>query len=92
MDKLYYSSKAQALLQDSNTYQVLPKDPTPQLKNKLITLLKNIHQTGGLNTKNTNSYTQQVPFHPNFMASLKSIKQVLHSGPLYPAGAPSPMG
>ena len=45
MDKLDYNSKTQALLQDSNTYQVLPKDPTPQLKNKLITLLKNIHQT-----------------------------------------------
>ena len=41
---------------------------------------------------NTNSYTQQVPSHPNFMASLKSIKQVLHSDPLYPAGAPSLMG
>ena len=58
MDKLDYNSKAQALLQDSNTYQVLPKDPTPQLKNKLITLLKNIHQTGGLNT---NKYKQLYP-------------------------------
>ena len=44
MDTHDYNNKAQALLQDSNTYQVLPKDPTPQLKNKLITLLKNIHQ------------------------------------------------
>ena len=58
MDKLDYNSKAQALLQDSNTYQVLPKDPTPQLKNKLITLLKIIHQTGGLNT---NKYKQLYP-------------------------------
>ena len=58
MDKQDYNKKAQALLQDSNTYQVLPKDPTPQLKNKLITLLKNIHQTGGLNT---NKYKQLYP-------------------------------
>ena len=58
MDKQDYNNKAQALLQDSNTYQVLPKDPTPQLKNKLITLLKNIHQTGGLNT---NKYKQLYP-------------------------------
>ena len=34
MDKQDYNNKAQALLQDSNTYRVLPKDPTPQLKNK----------------------------------------------------------
>ena len=58
MDKQDYNNKAQALLQDSNTYQVLPKDPTPQLKNKLITLLKNIHHTGGLNT---NKYKQLYP-------------------------------
>ena len=50
MDLQDYNNKAQTLLQDTNTYKVLPKDPTPQLKNKLITLLKNIHQTGGLST------------------------------------------
>ena len=37
---------------------VLPKDPTPQLKNKLISLLKNIHQTGGLSTQ---KYKQLYP-------------------------------
>ena len=50
MDQQDYNNKAQALLQDTNTYKVLHKDPTPQLKNKLITLLKNIKQTGGLST------------------------------------------
>ena len=40
MDQQDYNNKAQALLQDTNTYQVLPKDPTPQLKNKLISLSK----------------------------------------------------
>ena len=44
MDQQDYNNKAQALLQDTNTYKVLHKDPTPQLKNKLITLLKK-HQT-----------------------------------------------
>ena len=32
MDLQDYNNKAQALLQDTTTYQVLPKDPTPQLK------------------------------------------------------------
>ena len=58
MDQQDYSKKAQALLQDTNTYKVLPKDPTPQLKNKLITLLKNIKQTGGLSTQ---KYKQLYP-------------------------------
>ena len=51
MDHQDYTNKAQALLQDTNTYKVLPKDPTSQLKNKLITLLKDIKQTGGLSTQ-----------------------------------------
>ena len=58
MDTQDYNNKAQALLQNNNTNQVLPKDPTPQLKNKLITLLKNIHQTGGLST---HKYKQLYP-------------------------------
>ena len=58
MDKEDYTNKAQALLQDTNTYKVLKKDPTSQLKNKLITLLKDIKQTGGLNT---NKYKQLYP-------------------------------
>ena len=50
MDNEDYTNKAQALLQDTNTYKVLKKDPTSQLKNKLTTLLKDIKQTGGLST------------------------------------------
>ena len=50
MDQEDYTNKAQALLQDTNTYKVLTKDPTSQLKNKLISLLKDIKQTGGLTT------------------------------------------
>ena len=37
---------------------MLPKDPTPQLKNKLIILLKDIKQTGGLTTQ---KYKQLYP-------------------------------
>ena len=51
MDQQDYINKAQTLLQDTNTYKILPKDPTPHLKNKLITLLKNIKQTRGLSTQ-----------------------------------------
>ena len=36
MDQQDYTNKAQTLLQDTNTYKVLPKDPTSYLKNKLI--------------------------------------------------------
>ena len=69
MDQQDYNNKAQALLQDTNTYKVLHKDPTPQLKNKLITLLKNIKQTGGLSTqKYKQLYPTSVQSHPNFMA------------------------
>ena len=50
MDKEDYTNKAQALLQDNNTYKLLKKDPTSYLKNKLITLLKDIKETGGLST------------------------------------------
>ena len=51
MDQQHYNNKAWALLQDTNTYKVLHKDLTPQLKNKFITLLKNTKQTGGLSTQ-----------------------------------------
>ena len=41
-----------------NTYKVLKKDATSSLKNKLISLLKDIKQTGGLST---NKYKQLYP-------------------------------
>ena len=58
MDQQDYINKAQSLLQDTNTYKVLPKDPTSYLKNKLITLLKGIKQTEGLSTQ---KYKQLYP-------------------------------
>ena len=58
MDKEDYTNKAQTLLQGNNTYKVLKTDPTSQLKNKLINLLKDTKQTGGLST---NKYKQLYP-------------------------------
>ena len=73
MDKQDYNNKANALLHDTNTYKVLNKDPTNSLKNKLITILKDIKQSGGLyNTKYKQLYpTSAVP--PNYMAFPKFI-------------------
>ena len=58
MDQEDYTNKALTLLQDTNTYKVLPKDPTSQLISKLISLLKDVKQTGGLTI---NMYKQLYP-------------------------------
>ena len=81
MDQQDYNNKAQALLQDTNMYKFLPKDPTPQLKNKLITLLKNIKKQEASAPKNTNNCIPRVQSHPNFMAYPKYIKLVPLSDP-----------
>ena len=74
MDQEDWTNKALTVLQDIDTYKVLKKDPTSQLKNKLISLLKDIKQTGGLST---NKYKQLYPTSavpPSFMAFPKNIK------------------
>ena len=58
MDKEDYTNKANTLLQDTNTYKILQKDPPSNLKIKLISLLKDVKQTGGLST---NKYKQLYP-------------------------------
>ena len=91
MDQEEYTNKAQASLQDTNTYKVLPKDPTTQLKNKLITLLKDIKQTGGLSTQ---KYKQLYPTNAvplKFYGLPKIHKTGTPSGPLFPVGGPSLM-
>ena len=74
MDQQDYNNKANTLLQVTNAYKVLNKDPSNSLKNKLITVLKDIKQKGGLsNTKYKQLYpTSAVP--PNSMAFLKFLK------------------
>ena len=42
MERKDYIEKAQQLLQDPNTYQTIPTDPTTKLKSRLITKLKKI--------------------------------------------------
>ena len=80
MDKQEYTSKAQALLDDNNTYKVLNKDPTPQLKNKLINLLKDIKPPALVPTS-TNNSTPHVQSLPSSMAFPKFTKQVPPSDP-----------
>ena len=60
MDQEDYTNKALTLLKDTNTYKVLKKDPTSQLKNKLISILKDIKHTGDLSTTNTSNYIPPV--------------------------------
>ena len=91
MDQEDYTNKAQTLLQDTNTYKLLPKDPTSQLKNKLISLFNDIKQAGGLST---NKYKQLYPTSavpPNSMAFPKFTKQVHPLGPSFPVGGPTHM-
>ena len=42
MERKDYIEKAQQLLQDPNTYQTIPTDPTTKLKNRLISKVKKI--------------------------------------------------
>ena len=61
MDQQDYINKVNTLLQDTNTYRVLNKDPTTSLKNKLISTLRNMKQTGALsNTKYRQLYPTSV--------------------------------
>ena len=48
MDKQQYTDKATTLLQDTNTYRTIPKDPTNKLKNKVTGILRDMKQTGRL--------------------------------------------
>ena len=68
MDQQDYNTKAQALLQDTNTYKVLPKDPTPQLKSNSSPYSKIPNKQEDSAPKNTNNYIPPVQPHPSFMA------------------------
>ena len=91
MDQQDYNNKAQALLQDTNTYKVLPMDPTPQLKNKLITLLKSIKQTGGLSTQ---KYKQLYPTSaaPQILWPSQNTQNWYPLRPIVSSRGPSHMG
>ena len=61
MDKQEYTSKAQALLDDTNTYKVLSKDPTPNSNPNSLVSLRTSNSQGALVPSNTNNCTPQVP-------------------------------
>ena len=91
MDKEDYTNKAQTLLQDTNTYKVLKKDPPSQLKNKLINTLKDIKQSGGLSM---NKYKQLYPTSavpPKFYGLPKIHKVSTPLRPIVSSRGPSHM-
>ena len=57
MDRQDYNNKANLLL-NQNTYKAITKDPTNTIKNKLISILKNIKSKTGLGT---NTYKSMYP-------------------------------
>ena len=74
MEKQDYTNKAQALLQDNNTYEVLKKNSTSTLKNKLKQTLKDIKQTGGISDSTYKKVYSTSAVPPHFMASPKYTK------------------
>ena len=77
MDQQDYINKVNTVLQDTNTHRVLSKGCHHKPKNKLISTLRNIKQTGALSNKftstSTNNYIPPVQSLPNSMASPKFI-------------------
>ena len=84
MGKQDYTNKAQALLQDTNTYKVLSKDPPSRHKNKLIQTLKGIKQSGGLSDLkymklHPTSAVLQVLWHPQNTQSWHPPRPIVSS-------------
>ena len=48
MDRAEYNNKAQKLLEDRGTYKEIKTDPTNELKNKFMNLLKKTKVEGGI--------------------------------------------
>ena len=91
MDQEDYTNKALILLQDTNTYKVLPKDPTSQLKTNSSPFSRTSNKQEASAPTSTNRYTPPVQFPLNSMAFPKFTKQVHPLGPLFPVGGPSHM-
>ena len=92
MDKQEYTNKAQALLDDTNTYKVLNKDPTPQLKNKLISILKDIKQSGGLSIQKYKQLYPTSAVPPKFYGLPKIHKTGTPLTPIVSSRGPLHMG
>ena len=76
MDQQDYNTKAQALLQDTNSYKVLPKDPPLHSKTSSSIFSRTSSSQEASAPKSTNNFTPPVQFPPNFMAFPKYTKQV----------------
>ena len=66
MDQQDYTNKAQALLQDTNTYKVLPKDPTPNSKTNSFPFSRTLNKQEASPPKNINNFTPPVQSPPKF--------------------------
>ena len=80
MDKKDYMDKAHSLLGDSSTYRTIPKDPINKLKNKLICIVKDIKQTGGLKESTYHQIYPTSAVPPKFYGLPKSINLAPPSG------------
>ena len=78
MDKEDYTDKALSLLADTSTYSIINKDPTTNLKNKLVETVRDIKKQGGLSDC---SYRRVYPTSavPLKFYSLPKIHKVFHS-------------
>ena len=81
MEKQDYTNKAQALLQDTITFQVLNKDPISRLQNKFIQTLEDIKQSGGISDSKYSKLYPTSAVSPSFIASPKYTRLALPSGP-----------
>ena len=81
MDQQDYNTKAQALLQDTNTYKVLPKTPPLHSKTSSLIFSKTSSSQEASATKSINNFTPPVQSLPNVMAFPKYTKQAPPSDP-----------
>ena len=91
MDKEDYITKVESLLSQP-AHRVLPRDPTNQIKAKLITKLRRIKKDTDLGEGMYKAMYPTGCIPPSFMGYPKSIKQVIPSGQEFQARAQSLMG
>ena len=74
MDRQEYTDKATGLLSDTNTYRTIPKDPTNNLKNKLIGIFKDINKQVDSRTQPNARYILPAQSPQSSIASPKYTK------------------
>ena len=81
MDRQDNIDKAQALLEDNDTYRPISKDPTTKLKTQLIHLLKNCTSQGQVDQAMYKRLYPSCAIPANFYGLPKIHKQGTPSGP-----------